>query len=432
MGLRHAIRGFSRELLGVIDQSLNPRQGLINSLVEEPLAPGEGSGLVLMHALVSPPTYYRGNAPTTLKTTERGTGAAFSRESACWAAIGEALERYAASIYWDDKIQFATANELGNTAINLRRLIHVGRAEVRLFNPGVRRGWVKGRDMVSSRPVLVPAALTFLGYARRDEEESIGQNDSTGLACGSSFEGASLSALCEVIERDVFASNWLLSRQAPRLLVTGAIERLDMPVQVALRNRRLNVRLYYLAQAFGVHVVASVVQNADGRGVVAAAASPFILRAVEKAVTEGLHSWTSGNRNAGKRKLNSAADITSTTDHLLYYLEPDRFQIVNRLFSSEETVSLVHLLSAERGHVTSGDIAAAMGQAGFSPAAVDLTTVDIANLNLHVVRVLAPGLQPLVFGPACTLAPDARRLNEWRTQWGVIGHDTNPDPHPFP
>jgi len=431
MNLALAIRDLSKDLLSVIDRAVSPRTGLINSLVEEPPS-HEACGIRVVHAVLSPPTYYRDNRPSFLKTTERGTGAGFSRQRACWAAIGEAVERYAASIYWPDQLIRASANDLGTTAINLHTLIRAGRPEIRLFNPNVVRSWVKGVDLTSGLTQLVPAAMTYLGFAQSDDDEIISQKDSTGLACASTFEGASLAAICEVVERDVFAANWLLMRKPARLNVGGAFDRLDAAVQLALVDRRLNLRLFYLAMSFNVHVVMAVLESRKGIGVVAASASPSLVRAVEKATIESLYSWSQASRITQRPCLASMAEIEVPSDHLRYYLSPERFSIVKELCNENKAVEMTDLLANEHTNATCLDVAMAMKREGFHAAGIDLTTADVASLDLSVARVIVPGLQPLIFGPASCLAPDARRLNQWRERWGLEESGLNPHPHPFP
>jgi len=427
--IKRALKGLSQELVDIVDRSLNPRHGLINSLTEEPLS---ADGLHLVHATVTPPTYFRNNAPNKLQTTDAGTGAAFSREGACWAAIGEALERYAASIYWPDQLTVASAIDLGARAIGLDQLIRSGKPLVRIFNANTPRAWVKGKEVVSGREVLVPASMTYLGYAKTDDDEIISQNDSTGLACGQNLGSATLSALCELVERDLFASTWLLSRRPPRLSVADALDRLDVPVQLALRGTRPRLELFYLGCEYNVHVVLCVAMSERGHGVVAAAASPYILKAVEKATCEGLYAWRSGSKYADRKTFAGPEEISAPSDHLLYYIEPNRFAQVRSLFQTDECLSLVEVLVREPGHVTATDVAAQMAQDGIMAAMVDLTTRDVAQFDVKVVRVVAPGLQPLIFGPSCVLAPDQRRLNHWREVWGIRSLDLNPLPHPFP
>ena len=429
MKVARAIRGLSHELVQVMDRAINPRHGLIQSLAEDPPA---AEGIRVVHASVSPPAYFRGNAPTKLKTVDKGTGAAFNRESACWAAIGEALERYAASIYWPEQLVVGSAGAYGGDAINLNKLVRVGKPQVRIFNASAPRAWAKGTDIVSGRGVLVPAAMTYLGYVSQDDDEIICQSDSTGLACGQSPNAAMLNALCELVERDLFASTWMLMRRPPRLDVGDAIERLDLPVQLALQSRRHEVELFYLGREFGVHGVVCLVRSHSGHGIVASAASPYILRAIEKAVCEGLYTFSVASRHIGRKVPQSLDDIRAPADHLAYYLNPERFSTVRDLFCGHETRSLIDLLRFEPAHLTAYDIAASMAGEGIIASRVDLTTPDVGELGMTVVRVVAPGLQPLVFGPACVLAPDRRRLNHWRERWNVRSDDLNPNPHPFP
>ncbi len=429
LSVARAIRGLSHELIQVMDRTINPRHGLIQSLQEDPPA---AEGIRVVHASVSPPAYFRGNAPTRLKTIDRGTGAAFNRESACWGAIGEALERYAASIYWPEQLVFGSAADYGADAINLNRLVRVGKPQVRIFNAAAPRAWAKGTDIVTGRGALVPAAMTYLGYVSRDDDEIISQSDSTGLACGQSPNAATLNALCELVERDLFASTWMLLRHPPRLDVGIAIERLDLPVQLALKSRRLDVELFYLGREFGVHGVVCLVRSPAGHGIVASAASPYILRAIEKAVCEGLYTFSVASRHIGRKVPQSLDEIRAPADHLAYYLNPERFATVRSVFSSPDTQSLIDLLTFEPAHLTAYDIAASMANGGIVATSVDLTTPDVGDLGMSVVRVVAPGLQPLVFGPACVLAPDRRRLNHWRERWKLKTDDLNPNPHPFP
>ncbi len=427
MKIAAAVGAFSRELVSVMERAVSPRYGLIERIVEEPPA-REGLGIRLAHAVIAPPAYFRANRRSTVRTVERGTGAAFARQPACWAAIGEALERYAASIYWPDQLVMATARSLNEPILDLARLIRPGRSDVQAFCAESPRAWTRGVDLMHGHTVMVPAAMTWLGYVPAGDGEVICQNDSTGLACGNTTEGACLSALCEMIERDVFASFWLLQRKPPRLDTATALSRLDLAVRRALASDRLSVRLYHLARTCGVHVVMSVITSQAGHGVVSAAASPSIIRAVEKAVCEGLYSWTASGRDMSR--IQDARDIRQPSDHLVYYRPPERFRIVEALLDSPDRVVLDDLI---RDPVPAlRDIVAALNSEGFSPAMVNVTTADVEALEMQVVRVVVPGLQPLVFGADCVRVPDRRRVAQWRQAWSLSDGPLNPLPHPFP
>jgi len=420
----------SRGLSAIVARTAHHGHGLITDLYEEVPA-GDVGGLRLVHAKLASPLYFRGNAPRSGRMPDSGTGAGFDREGAYWAAIGEAMERYAATIYWRDTLMRASAVELGDRAIDLAPLIRIGRPEVQAFDPSASRAWMSGVDLAGGRIVQVPAAMACLAYEAETPSELIVQDDSTGLACGQGFEDAALRALCEVIERDAFAATWLLGRRPPRIVFsTRDLGRLSPGCRRVLSHRLFAMEVFHLAESFGVHVVATVTRSASGIGVVAAAASPSLDRAVEKAAAEGMHGWISARKLADQPVVETFAGLKSPADHARYYLRPDRFEIVSSVFSGEDTVDYGDIGIGSRPDL--GGITHALTDNGLAATAVDLTTGDVADLGFRVVRVVVPGLQPLVFGPACVLAPDMRRLERWRAAWAVPDGPLNPHPHPFP
>lgn len=428
-----AAEPFSPDLLRVIGRAVNPRHGLVTGLFEQPHTSPDDQ-LNVIHAVVAQPTYFRANAFSTVQTIDTGSGAGFSREAACWGAIGEAIERYAASIYWPDQIVISTATQLGKGALNLLPVIGIRHDHATNFDTHAKRGWLKGVRLTDRGDIFVPAAMCILGYESTvGPQEILGQNDSTGLACGRDFEDASLRALCEVIERDVFASNWLLDRAPPRITFSDE-DSIDFEpgVRRALLSERLTVKVYHLSTIYGVHVVLGYAEHRQSKiGVVGAAASPDLQRAIEKAVAEVLHGWSAARFLLDTPPIASMAELRNCTDHVRYYLDPERFGVVRRLTRNPETVSYRSIAKGDT-NISATNIAEALAADGFIAIAADLTTPDVADLGLTVVKVLVPGLQPLVFGKYCVDVPDDRRLEQWRKIWGVDTAPVNPHPHPFP
>jgi len=434
----HLGSSVSRDLSAVVARATDHGHGLITDLYED-VPVGDLGGLRLVHARLASPVYFRGNAPRPGRTPECGIGAGFDREGAYWAAIGEAVERYAAAIYWRDTLTWAPAAGLGERAIDLTRLVRVGRAEVVDFDPAAARYWVAGTDLATGANRLVPAAMAYLAYEARTPDEIICQDDSTGLACGRTFGDAALRAVCEILERDAFAATWLLGHRPPRIdLSARDLGRLSPGCRRVLTHRGFRMDVFHLAQSFGVHVVATVTRSAQGAGVVAAAAAPSLDRAMEKAAAEGMHAWISARKMAGQPAVETVSRIGSPADHARYYLRPERFEIVSSVFCGDTTVGCADLSTSPHVDLSASphaDLAAithGLAEAGLGATAVDLTTGDVADLGFRVVRVVVPGLQPLVFGPACLLAPDTRRLEQWRAAWAMPAGPLNPCPHPFP
>ena len=424
----------SPQLINVIARAVHPRHGLITGFFEQSRS-ASAPDIRVAHAVIAPPAYFRANAPVPVQTVDAGAGAGFDRETACWAALGEAVERYAASLYWTDQVRVASANELGAAALDLRPLIRIAQARVTEFDQEAQRGWLEGKLVHGGQPVWVPASLCVLAYKAAAEHEIIAQNDSTGLACGQSYHDAVQSGLCEVIERDAFAANWLLDRAPPTLTFDEqSLRSLRPAARRALRDDRLRLTLHHLATSFGVYVLLGIADHRElGYGVVSAAASPSPIRAAEKAVAEALHGWTAACALSGRAPVETLEEIRTPADHVRFYLRPHRFERVRRLRRGDHTISFAELVEEGSQPVELATIAGNLAAEGFKAAGVDMTTVDVAELGLRVAKVIVPGLQPLVFGSACVEAPDQRRLDRWRQHWKLPpGRTLNPDPHPFP
>jgi ribosomal protein S12 methylthiotransferase accessory factor len=72
---------------------------------------------------------------------------------------------------------------------------------------------------------------------------------------------------------------------------------------------------------------------------------------------------------------------------------------------------------------------------GHRPAYVELTTPDLVEYGVHVVRVIVPGLQPVHFGHGQERL-GGERLYNLPHQLGLADHartekDLNPCPHPL-
>lgn len=429
---------FSPALLRMLSRTVHPTRGLFSAIFEQDIHP-IASGMRVTQAVIVPPTYFRNNSPAATQTVDVGTGAAFDRESACWAAIGEGVERYAASIYFDDQVTWSDVAGLPGPALDLAPWIQTVKCGAERHEPRLPRGWMLGLDLLTQEALYVPAALGVLGYVAREPYEVLGQYVSTGLACSSSYDDAALRGLCEIIERDAFSSSWLLGHRPSRIEMDAQAARHFRPeVLNALVNQDLSVRIYLLAVSFGVTVVLGVGEHRElGFGVVGAAASISPVRAIEKAVVEVLHGWTGASALANRPRIDDMADFADASDHAAYYNNAGRWPIVARTLTSPDTVPASDLIAAARhtgdARVDLAHLVRAISDEGYQAAALDLSTADVRDLGLTVARAIVPGMQPLVFGPDCAVAPDQRRLDVWRARWGMpAGSPLTAEPHPFP
>ena len=208
-------------------------------------------------------------------------------------------------------------------------------------------------------------------------------------------------------------------------------EHLDPRVVPLLGDPLLRTDLRLLTTDLETQTVLALVGPIrGGRRVVGAAAHPDISVAIRKAVIEAHHTWAWSLHLGGLLAAPAAPDIDSFAKHVRFYLEAENQQRLAFLDDGEavdppwatfDTVDIELRWMLD-------DLAKAGHQALF----IDLTTRDIAELDLHVGRVIVPGLHPLSCGTRFSCLDD-RRLRRIAQAWTIPMPPTlNLDPHPFP
>src|SRR5581483_8593241 len=142
-----------------------------------------------------------------------GGGSGLSLREARAAAIGEAVERYSASVVDLDACVVATARELGSQAVDPTRFALFSDSQYATpgfpyvrFDRDMRISWVAGVSLPDRAPAWLPAQLVHL--AGHENEPRICRTTSSGLACHATEEEATLRALLELLERDAFMITW--------------------------------------------------------------------------------------------------------------------------------------------------------------------------------------------------------------------------------
>ncbi|TYB57239.1 hypothetical protein FXF51_41195 [Nonomuraea sp. PA05] len=334
-------------------------------------------------------------------------GAAFDKNQARKAAIGEAVERYCGNAVPDGLPRTAYSG-LDAEAIDPAGLAlyapHQYAAPGFPFTPLTRElpiEWATGRDLVSGKDVLVPATLVYLNYTRPPH---ISMHANAGIAAGSNRQRAERSALEELFERDAVTLWWLRGEQAVRFIP----DELARPVAEAER-RGLSVTFLAIPSAFGVPVIGVFLED-HARQVVAfgTACRSAPETAAAKAFTEAVVSYT-----MSLGLLDGDAPVWRTSDHPYRPFRVDRtyrdafrpdwhdltdLELNLQLFLDPRMQGplldrLRHPVAGPRpAAVDPDDYLARLSEAGLRAVSVDLTTPDVRATGLRVVRVVVPGL----------------------------------------
>jgi ribosomal protein S12 methylthiotransferase accessory factor len=157
---------------------------------------------------------------TPYKKTVVVGGGGSTRTEAIDGCLGEAVERYSATMARDSSIVVATSNDLPRS----RSVVTFSEPSSARAGDGTDapRSWVSGETGWDAQPVWIPAALVFFPFRARAKGDHIVQQTTTGLAAGSSPSAAALSGLHEMIERDALALTWHLKVRVPEVDLSRA------------------------------------------------------------------------------------------------------------------------------------------------------------------------------------------------------------------
>lgn len=347
-------------------------------------------------------------------------GKGFTEQAAVTGALGEAIERYSASIGPHNSIT-ATITELAAPAIPAHQLIHYSDAQYRTADFGYHPpeveaplAWVTAEWLDGSGQVWVPADLAYYRPGSR-----LAQITSNGLAAGLSYADAAARAILEAIERDAFLRTWATRSTPPRIDVHPEVLTQSLPLAELtsqMHRAGLIVEFYQLAAAGDVTAVLAVARADESpwpAATVATAAHIDPVIAVENAALELAYTilflrevLESGHRRVPTRD----SDVHTFLDHALRYSHTSSLPHLSFITNSTDSVTITRQTQA-----AGGDLAALQSRIPIPIALADVTSPDVAATGIRVVRALSPTLTPLWCGDGmhrvAHLAAPGRQLN---------------------
>ena len=384
---------------------------------------------------------------------EGAAGSAFTPEVAKARAIGEAIERYCAAIYFDEKMIFDSYQNLESDAIHPERYALFSARQyaqpdfpyVR-FIENSRVNWTRGHSFTKDNPELVPAAFTYLPYFPVGGEALIGALPSTGMACGNSMAEAVLYGLYEILERDAIMITWLNQLPVPRMDIAG-LEHLHIegiPVRT-LMSLDLKLTLHDFTMEHGIPTVFALSVDESGDYPIVSSGAACHLdstMAIEKAVSESLLGLWGVKQVIAERGRKTYKpdfqDVNTFEDHVMLYTDSALLPELDFLRNAHHTNVIDSHQYVGSGNVEQ-DLAICIDMiqsCGYEVIVVDLTLPEFADEGLHVVRVFIPGMIPLNADHR-TVCKGGRRTYSVPKKLGFREIETrekelNDFPHPFP
>ena len=393
---------------GRLLEMVGERVGVIRSLTFPTRGADEPNPPLICQAILSHFDYRRADAP------HRVAGGKGRTEAEAMAgAIGEALERYCGSQIDAGRLRRAPYSALGENAIAPPEFVLYSEAQYkardfpyRRWSPDGEISWITGREMPDGAAVLVPAALVYMTRPPEPGENFVDTANSNGMAAAADLETAALSGLYELVERDAFLIHWMNRLSAPEVEYPDGCG-LAGSIRAHYARFGVELRVFDISTDLLPCVMMAVALDPSGHGPSALVGlgchlDPGI--ALLKASMEVCQVRPGHVRQyRGRRpddRLSRYSDVRTMEDHSRFAAQPENLTEFDFLLRSGRREKLADAPSRSGGSGAS-DLAlctAALRAAGCRPVVVDLTTEDVADYGLAVVRTLATGLQPMHFG----------------------------------
>lgn len=401
----------SGRLSDAVPRLVGPRYGLLRDLERVHKDPSEPERPYIVRAKLSNHRFMSEKEDPFVIASGKG----LDLESATASALGEALERYAASSWGEDRVVRGSLDRLGDAALDPARLV-LFRAEQYSalnydpFDPAASIGWVAMTDWARSAPRYVPALAVLMAYETAPGEPFLFPITSNGLAAGSTLAAAVLAGAYEVIERDAFLNVWLNRLQCE---VYDPLSHPDAAIRsVVLAHARRGVRLelYRAPTDHGISVFLGLARagpKLDGpAAVVGLGADHDPARAAAKATLEvfqvrpalKVRLRQSAVRARLQILLDDPGQVTALEDHDLLYADRSMLPAFDFLAGSSALAFAKSSPAPEAPEARLDALANTLDRLDTALLYADLTTADVAAFGVAVVRVVIPDFQPMHFG----------------------------------
>lgn len=426
-------RSLVQPLCGVVDAigDLPPREARLPALVGSIAQTGRLSVLYPAEAGL--------RAVSWTDVVSKGYALDANKTSSNTRALFEAFERYASSVFVKDEVVTASQNELGAAAMDLALVPRCSNAEyanpkcpLRPADPSKPIRWVKAVALGTGRECYVPLVMSHL-YVRANKHEYFWNQISTGVAAHTDLKTAIVSAILEVVERDAIALTWLAQLPLAEVLPGGGQA---MRLLTLAQRSGCRFDLFDATTDVGIPTIYGVQRRPHHRSLaqlVACATGYDADNAYRKTLYElaqlNYVDWDSSEPPEDLR------DITSLIDGAIYMARPEHADAFDFLSAGRQTRKLSHFSSQELlgDAARIADLRNRLERIGCETYLVNLTTDDLAQAGVHVVRAIIPGLLPMspVYRARYLGHPRLYDYAHYCGRAGFSENDVNPYPQPF-
>jgi ribosomal protein S12 methylthiotransferase accessory factor len=425
----------------------------LSNLLEEP------KDLFIYSALINDISQYLNWRPDLV-----GSGASFSKKGAFNAAVGELVERYCGN-FVPNQLDRKNIAEMNNENFLNPNIMYQFTNEqfntkgfpFSLYENDEEIEWVYGLSLTDNKKYWIPAEFVFLNYSLyRKQIYKQRPILLSGIAAGEGVTNATISALLEIIERDT-TMLWWIGRQSQTKIIVNKNSEIYKKIMQRL-HYSLKIEWYLLPSDFKVYTVACLLMDYKNHIYTVGFASRFNAElSLEKSAAEAFQLrrfsldllniespiWKNPNyqnilglkryRKDRKYSQSFASDwsnMTSLLHNVQYFLDKSAWENAKKRFISHKCVELRNLRLIKAANKIKYLINE-FKQNSLSAHLVDVTTEDIKQTGLTVVRAISPEACPNM-PTAFPMLANKRLLKVAERNKGVMKDevfDLSPLPH---
>lgn len=352
-------------------------------------------------------------------------------------ALLEMLERYSSMVPQFKPPIYGSYKELKNSGYSIvppdRYILHTP------FDLNRRIYWSESFLYGTDEVWLLPEQIMYFDNQLLRDEERFIYETSNGTALGGSVEEALVYAVLEAIERDCFLVHWYL-RKHPRLINPLSIEDKNILHLIkTFENLDYEIFLFDITMETDIPTVWILVRNTKKD------ANLYLYNAAgshydpEKAIFAALvevgtsvivyEEKLEGEKDALQSLINHPEAVTQMEDHVNYYSFQENASAFNYLFDAIDSLQMVSVKDMRPKFTFTFE--KLLHQVVKHHPEIYYTNMSnrlIDEMDLAVVKVFIPTLQPMTFGK------QNERINWNRLKMIAKSEEVTvgKEPHPFP
>jgi ribosomal protein S12 methylthiotransferase accessory factor len=418
--------------------------GIVQTVINTPNDPGDPP-LYFSVAIPSNPNVFLKDTDGLLEVVASGIGE--TKLQANNSAVGEAVERYCAGYIQKDKILYVNQGDLKEPSLNLHKYPLYSRAQYESpefpyhpFSQEKTVGWVKGKNLTKSQiDTYVPAAFVWDSYRPlRQDELFITYGIVTGSACGKTINDAIINGLLEIIERDSFMIMWYNQLSLPKIDI-NSFPRVKKIFGRFFERSNFQLDLIDTTTDIGVPSVFGLLRTDDKKIFVGGAARLTMEEAIIKTLLE-ISQLYIGNKNLTYSKQKFSIKDEQVIDCYLrvpYYLQKENQKNLEFIYASSKIKNATDYDFVNHDNQNQlQQLLNLLKGVNLEVFAVDITTPDVKEAGLFVVKTIVPGAVSLPFNENEKMMMNTRiyqvPVNLKYLASPKEFHELNHNPHPFP